>query len=48
MHDKELLAVVTSFQQWRHYLEGSPHLITVYSDHKNLIYFSKSNTLNRR
>jgi hypothetical protein len=48
VHDKELLAVVTAFQQWRHYLEGSPHRITVFSDHKNLVYFSQSHTLNRR
>ena len=26
-HDKELLAVVDSFAQWRHFLEGSPHQI---------------------
>ena len=48
VHDKELLAVVSAFHQWRHYLEGSLHRITVFSDHKNLMYFSKSNTLNRR
>jgi hypothetical protein len=31
-HDKELLAIVESFRQWRHFLEGSPHQIQVFSD----------------
>ena len=35
IHDKELLAIVNSFEQWRHLLEGSPHQIIVYNDHKN-------------
>ena len=25
IHDKELLAIVDSFTQWRHFLEGSSH-----------------------
>ena len=32
VHDKELLAVVESFEQWRHFLEGLPHQIIIYSD----------------
>ena len=34
--DKELLAIVASFQEWRHFLERAQHLVTVYTDHKNL------------
>ena len=37
IYDKELLSVVLAFQSWRVYLEGSPHLIKVISDHKNLV-----------
>jgi hypothetical protein len=48
IHDKELLAIVDSFEQWRHFLEGSPHQITVYNDHKNLTYFQNARVLNRR
>jgi hypothetical protein len=48
VHDKELLAVVDSFEQWRHFLEGSPHQIIIYSDHKNLTYFQTARVLNRR
>ena len=47
-HDQELLAIVASFQQWRHYLEGSPHPIEVWSDHNNLRGFMKQKELNSR
>jgi hypothetical protein len=39
INDKELLAIVDSFVQWQHFLEGSPHQVIVFSDHKNLSYF---------
>jgi hypothetical protein len=48
IYDKELLSVVLAFQDWRVYLEGSPHQIRVISDHKNLEYFLTSKQLNRR
>jgi hypothetical protein len=50
IHDKELLAIVDSFQEWRHFLEGAQHPITVYiaiyTDHKNLEYFMSAKVLN--
>ena len=48
IHDKELLAIVDSFQEWRHFLEGATHPVTVYTDHKNLEYFMSARILNRR
>ena len=48
IHDKELLAIIDSFEQWRHLLEGSPHQIIVYNDHKNLTYFQNARVLSRR
>ena len=48
IHDKELLAIVDSFTQWRHFLEGSSHQVTVFSDHKNLAYFQNARVLNGR
>ena len=48
IHDKELLAIVDSFQEWRHFLEGAQHLVTVFTDHKNLEYFMSAKVLNRR
>jgi hypothetical protein len=40
--------VVDSFAQWQHFLEGLPHQIIIYSDHKNLTYFQTVRVLNRR
>lgn len=48
IHDKELLAIVDSFQRWRHYLEGAKYRIEVFSDHRNLEYFQTAKVLNRR
>ena len=48
VHDKELLAIVDAFEEWRTYLEESRHPIVVYSDHKNLSYFTTTKKLNRR
>ena len=48
IHDKELLAIIDSFQEWRHFLEGARHPITVHTDHKNLEYFMSAKVLNRR
>jgi hypothetical protein len=47
IHDKELLAIVNSFQEWRHFLEKAVHLITIYTDHKNLEYFMSVQVLNQ-
>ena len=48
IHDKDLFAIVDSFAQWRDFLEGSPHQVIVFSDHKNLAYFQNASVLNRR
>ena len=37
-----------SFQQWRHFLDGSAKQILVYNDHKNLQYFQSARVLSRR
>jgi hypothetical protein len=37
--DRELLAVIRALTEWRHYLEGNPHPVIVFTDHKNLLYF---------
>ena len=36
IYDKELLAIVRCFKQWRPKLEGASFLIAVLSDYKNL------------
>ena len=48
IYDKELLAVVEAFRQWRVYAEGAVVPIQVYTDHKNLEYFSHARTTSRR
>ena len=48
IHDKELLAIIACFEQWRHLLVGSQHSVIVYTDHKNLVYFTTTKRLNRR
>ena len=46
-HDHELLAIVATFKQWRHYLEGSRYPIEVLADHANLRYFMTIKELSR-
>ncbi|QRW07008.1 Transposon Tf2-7 polyprotein [Ceratobasidium sp. AG-Ba] len=48
IHDKELLAMIRAFKEWRHLLEGSEIPIKVLSDHKNLEFFQTKRDLNRR
>ena len=48
IYDKEMMAIVEAFKEWRAYLEGAQHQITVITDHKNLEYFLTTKTLNRR
>ncbi len=48
IYDKEMLAIVSAFKEWRSYLEGSPHQVKVLCDHKNLQYFMTTKALNRR
>jgi transposase InsO family protein len=48
IYDKELMAIVRAFEEWRPHLEGSRHPIQVLSDHKNLEYFMSTKLLNRR
>jgi len=48
IYDKELLAIVRAFEEWRPHLVGSSHPVQVLSDHKNLEYFMSTKLLNRR
>ena len=48
IYDKELLAIVAAFEQWRHYLCGAQCPIIVFTDHKNLLYYTTTRKLNRR
>ena len=48
VHDKELMAIVEAFKEWRPYLSGTTHEVKVYTDHKNLTYFTTTKVLNGR
>ena len=48
IYDRELLVVIRALEEWRHYVQGSPHTTVVFSDHKNLTYFREARKLNRR
>jgi len=36
IYDKELMAIVKAFEEWRPHLESAKGIIEVLSDHKNL------------
>ena len=48
IHEKELLAITAAFKEWRRYLEGARHKISVYTDHRGLEWFTQNKPLKRR
>jgi RNase H-like domain found in reverse transcriptase len=48
IYDKEFLAIVAAFQEWRVYLKGFKHQVKMLTDYKNLTYFTTIKALNRR
>ena len=46
--DKEMLSVIRSLEEWRHYLEGANLQFEVWNDHTNLQWFMKQQDLNHR
>ena len=46
--EKELLAIRQAFIDWRHLLQGAKYPITVYSDHRNLLFATKPQLLSQR
>jgi len=46
IHDKEMLAIICTLEEWRHFLEGAWHLVKIWMDHKNLEYFMMAKKLN--
>ena len=48
IHDKEMLAIIRTLEEWRHFLEGATHPVEIWTDHKNLKYFMTAKKLNCR
>ena len=46
IHDKEMLAIIQYLEAWRHFLEGAKDQFEIWTDHKNLEYFMKTQKLN--
>jgi len=47
MYDKELLVIVKAFKKRKHYLEGVTNPVEVYTNQRNLTYFSKTKILSQ-
>jgi hypothetical protein len=47
IHDKELYAIISALQIWRHYLLGNQSQTIIYTDHKNLQYIMRKQKLKR-
>lgn len=48
VYDRELLAIMTALEEWRHFLMGTEEQVEVHTDHQNLTYFRKPQHLNPR
>jgi len=47
IYDLELLAIVKALRNWRPFLAGSLHIITVHTDHVNLQYWRQPHKISR-
>jgi len=47
IYDKEMLAIIHTLEEWKHFLEGAQHLVEIWMDHQNLEYFMTAKKLNR-
>ena len=48
IYDKEMLAIVDTMERYRHYFEGLGQQTIIFSDHKNLLWFTETKIYNRR
>jgi hypothetical protein len=48
IYDRELLAVILALTEWKQYLQGTTHPVTIITDHKNLSYIKDPRKLSRR
>jgi hypothetical protein len=46
--DREFLAIIEGLKRVQHLVMGSPHKLTIYTDHDNLCYYRHPQKLNRR
>ncbi|KAG5719155.1 hypothetical protein E4T56_gene11827 [Termitomyces sp. T112] len=46
IYNKKMLAIIQSFEEWQHFLEGVWHKFEVWMDYKNFKYFQTAKKLN--
>jgi len=46
IHNKKMLVIIRGLESWRHLLEGAQFKFEIWTDHKNLEYFMKTQKLN--
>ena len=40
------IELIQALEEWQHYIQGSPHMMVILSDHKNLSYYQEAKKLN--
>ena len=48
IYNQELLTVILALDEWKQYLQGTPHPVSVLTDHKNLSYLKDPHKLSCR
>ena len=48
IYDKEILAIIYTLEEWRHFLEKATNPVQIWTNHKNLEYFIIARKLNWR
>ena len=48
IHNKELLVIVKAFKQQKTYLKEFKNSVQIYTDYKNMMYFTITKVLNQR
>ena len=46
IHNKEMLAIIYTLEEWRHFLKEATYPVEIWTDHKNLEYFMTAKKLN--
>ena len=47
IHDRELLTIIHGLRAWCHLFLSSPHVVTIYMDHKTLTYYRHAQRIMR-
>jgi hypothetical protein len=48
IYNKEFMAIIKAFKEWRHYCIGNMHKVKIHTDHRNIVFFAKTQRLSAR